>query len=344
MEETTKKLKKGFLKKVWYSIFKLERYGEMSAEGLSRAVKYLIQISLVMAIVLSSVIIYQIDQKVNKGVEFLENKVGNFTYKDGILELESGQIVKAPSSTVGEIIIDTNTESEEEINQYLNSIEENMGILILKDKLIIKGISKEENISYKYSTLLSEIGINEIDKDGVVDYISGSNKWNIYMQFFIIICIYSFVSTAISFLVNALLLSFFGWISTWFAKIKMRYVAIFNLAIYSLTLSTVLQAIYVIINSLTGFTITYFQVMYVAVAAIYLIASIFLIKSEFIKNQMEEIKKMELIINTKQDENKEDNEEEPKEENEKPEENPTDKKDDKDKDNNIDKDPEGSEA
>lgn len=344
MEETTKELKKGFFKKVWYSISKLERYGEMSAEGLSRAVKYLIQLSLIMAIVLSSVIIYQIDQKVNKGVEFLENKVGNFTYKDGILELESGQVVKASSSTVGKIIIDTNTQSEEEINQYLNSIEENMGILVLKDKLIIKGMSNGENISYKYSALLSEIGINQIDKDGVVDYISGSNKWNIYIQIFIVICIYTLISTAISFFINALLLSFFGWISTWFAKIKMRYVAIFNLAIYSLTLSTILQAVYVVINALTGFTITYFQVMYVAVAAIYLIASIFLIKSEFIKNQMEEIKKMELIINNSQNENKEDNEEEPKEEDKKPEENPTDKKDDKDKDNNIDKDPEGSEA
>jgi len=344
MEEPAKELKKGFFKKVWYSIFKLERYGEMSAEGLSRAIKYLIQISLIMAIILSLGIIYQIDNKVKKGVEFLENQVGNFTYKDGILQLENDKVIRAPSSTVGEVIIDTKTDSEEEINQYLNSIEENMGMLILKDKVIIQGISRGENISYKYSTLLSEIGINEIDKDGVIDYINGSNKWNIYMQIFIIICIYTLISTAISFLVNAILLSLFGWIATWFAKIKMRYVAIFNLAIYSLTLSTLLQGIYVIINALTGFTITYFQVMYVAVAAIYLIAAIFLIKSEFIKNQMEEIKKMELIINNKQDEEKDNNEEEPKEENKKPEENPDEKKDDKDKDNNIDKDPEGSEA
>lgn len=361
MEENVQGLKKGFFKKVWYSILKLEKYGEMSAEGLKQAIKYAIQISLIIAIVLSFGTIYQINEKVKKGVNFIENEVGDFTYKDGILNVESNEPIIAPSATAGKIIIDTNIESEEDINQYLNSIEENMGILLLKDKVIIKGLSKGESITYKYNTLLNNLNISEIDNEGTIKYIN-ENKWNIYIQIFIIICIYTLISTFISIIVNAILLSIFGWVATWFARIKMRYVAIFNLAIYSLTLSTLLQAAYVIVNALTGFNITYFQVMYVAVAAIYLIASIFLIKSEFIKTQAEEIKKMESIINEvkekeeekeNQDKKQEEPEEEPEQETKEKANNDTeneegkdkDKENKKDKDNDKDdEDPEGSQA
>ena len=40
-EVENKELKKGFFKKVWYSIDKIEKYAELSAEGLKSALKYL---------------------------------------------------------------------------------------------------------------------------------------------------------------------------------------------------------------------------------------------------------------------------------------------------------------
>ena len=39
-EKENKELKKGFFKKVWYSIEKIEKYSELSAEGLKSAIKY----------------------------------------------------------------------------------------------------------------------------------------------------------------------------------------------------------------------------------------------------------------------------------------------------------------
>ena len=42
-EENLKRVdfKKGFFKKVWYSIYKIEKYSELSAEGFKSAIKYL---------------------------------------------------------------------------------------------------------------------------------------------------------------------------------------------------------------------------------------------------------------------------------------------------------------
>ena len=46
---------------------------------------------------------------------------------------------------------------------------------------------------------------------------------------------------------NAIILSFFGYITTVLARIKMRYVAIFNMSAYALTLSTILNMLYIAI-------------------------------------------------------------------------------------------------
>ena len=293
MEENTKVLKKGFLKKVWYSIFKLEKYGEMAAEGFGRAMNYLLKLSFIIAVLTSCLVIFQVTQKMQKAVDFLNDQVGEFSYTDGMLQIDKEQPIKAPSSTFGEVIVDTNVETEEQLNQYLDSLGNNKALLLLKDKVIVKGLVSEETINYQYSSLLKELNINQIDKQGVINYITGNEIWTIYIQVFLVICIYSFLNTLVPILINVFGLSIFGWIATWLAKIKMRYVAVFNLAIYSLTLSVILQVAYMIVNVLTGITMTYFQVMYIAVAAIYLIAAIFLIKSEFVKLQLQKIKEHE---------------------------------------------------
>ena len=67
-------------------------------------------------------------------------------------------------------------------------------------------------------------------------------------------------------------LSVFGFITTYLARIKMRYAAIFNMSVYALTLSVILNILYIAVNIFITFDMQYFQVMYVSVARIYLVA------------------------------------------------------------------------
>ena len=98
------------------------------------------------------------------------------------------------------------------------------------------------------------------------------------------------------------------------------------------------------------FTIEYFQVMYIAVATIYLMAAIFIIKSEMIKKQIELMKieaeqqhvKKELEEQENPDENKETKKE--KKDDKKQDENKGKNKEKKDKDENLGDAPEGSKA
>ena len=346
MEENTKKLKKGFFRKLWYSIFKLEKYGEMSAEGVGRAITYLIKLSFIVALVISLGSIYKVNCYVEKGKDFLNNEVGDFTYQNGVLEVKKEEPIRAPSSMVGEIIIDTKIETDEEINQYLNSLKENRGIIILKDRVLAKGISSNGILSYKYSSYLNPQDLNNLDKQQLLDYLNGGEMWKAYGLVFVILLGYSLLNTFLPVLFNAFILSIFGYLVTWFARIKIRYAAVFNLAAYSLTLSALLHASYIIVNIFTEFNMKYFQIMYIGVAAIYLIASILLIKSEFIKKQVEIAKMTEL---KKDEENeKEDKKEEDKDKN-KDEDNKKDnndkekkKNDEKGKDTNVGEEPEGA--
>ena len=108
-----------------------------------------------------------------------------------------------------------------------------------------------------------------------------------YISLFLALLLYSFITYLLSILWNVVILSIFGVMATWFAKIKMRYAAIFNMSVYAISLSVLLNIAYMILNIFVDFEIKYFQVMYIAVAAIYLIAAIFIIKSEFMKKQIE---------------------------------------------------------
>ena len=50
-KEPQEKMNKGFFKKIWYSINKIEKYPELSAEGLGRAIIYLMTLVLIIGVI-----------------------------------------------------------------------------------------------------------------------------------------------------------------------------------------------------------------------------------------------------------------------------------------------------
>jgi protein MNN4 len=88
-------------------------------------------------------------------------------------------------------------------------------------------------------------------------------------------------------LLDAILYSFLGYITGISVNLRIRYKNVYNVAIYSMTLPIILNLIYMIVNILTGYTIKYFSILYMAITCIYVIAAILIIRSEIIKKQIE---------------------------------------------------------
>lgn len=339
----------GFFRKVWNSITKIEEYPNMSAQGLGKATSYLAKIVALIAVVLCLGMIYQTHNLINEGVQYIQNEFPEFSYKDGMLNIESETPIEISKSPIADkIIIDTKTEEQEKINQYMNQIgEAGNGIVVLKNQILIKSSAVAGTISYSYKDTLNSFQVTEFTKQDFINYVNSSKIITLYVSVFITMFIYAFVMYFLTTLSNAIFLSFFGFITTFLARIKMRYVAIFNMSVYALTLSVILNILYIAINIFVPFNMEYFQVMYIAVAAIYLVAAILILKTDFMNKQMELMKIAEAQeIIRKQLEEKEKQEEkrnkEPKEEN-----NKTEKKEDK-KENKSGEDtkqePEGSNA
>ncbi len=142
------KQKQSFFKKVWNSILKIEKYPDMAAEGIGRAFTYLCKIVAILAIVLCIGMMYQTYQILQEGIRYLQSEFPEFSYQDGVLQVSSEErlTIAEENSYVGKTIIDTKTEDEKTINQYINEIEkEGEGIIVLKDKLILKNKAISRN-------------------------------------------------------------------------------------------------------------------------------------------------------------------------------------------------------
>ena len=311
----------GFFKKIWYSVTKIEKYPAMAAEGVGRAISYCCKIMAIIAIVIGAGMVYQISNMVADGINYLQNDFPDFSYKDGILDVQTDEVLKISpeNSIVGKIIVDTKTEDNATINEYIDEIEQaESGIIILKNEMILKNPSVAGTINYEYKTTLSNFNISQFTKQDVINYANSSGIiGNLYVNAFIAIFIYSFVMYLLTTLTNAILLSVLGLLTTLFAKIRMRYIAIFNMSIYALTLSTILNIAYIAVNIFVTFEMQYFQLMYVAVAAIYLISAIFLLKADFVKKQSELMKlveKQQLVEQEKENQKEEEKNEKEREE------------------------------
>ncbi len=304
---------KKFFNKVKYSIGKIEKYPEMATEGTKAAIKYIAGVLILITIITCLGSIYQTYQSLQEVSQYIKDNVPEFTYKEGALSIEGEQPVIKDN-----LIIDTNDKTDEELQEYKNKLKENgYGFIVLKDKMLLVNEGSEDATEYPLSNIAEQINKEEIKKSDLIEYIDGQGMLSTYIGMFFIMFFSVLVGYLADALCVALVLAAVGYIVALLLKVKMRYKAIFNMALYALTLSTLLKTIYVVIRIFTTFTITYFDVMYAAVAFIYLVAAIFLTRIDLIKTQEEltKVKEVQKEVHDEIEEQKEKEKEEKDKEN-----------------------------
>ena len=289
MEE--KKL--SFFKKIKISILDFDGYQNLAAEKISRTVGYIILLMLMFSLIVAGTYVIKFYQTIGQIRNYISNEVSEITYENYELNIIPNNGEEISRITVNDtvpvkIIINTQTSDETKIQESMEEIrsEEN-GILILKDRIIIKNEFSTNLMEYSYKSISEQYNINKIDKNELISLLSGSQINTLYLMFFGIVTIYMLVIYLSTMLVDVLLLTILTYIVTRIAGLRLKYSAIYNIATYSLTLPILLNIIYFVVNAFTGFTIEYFQIMYTAIASIYIITSILMIKSDVIKKQLE---------------------------------------------------------
>lgn len=267
----------GFFKRIKMSIFDLEKYSVFLNEKVFVAFKYFFKLLLILVAIFSIATTVQITKQIDTLLNYVKEEFPEFEYKDGVLSVN--QVVNAFDKTYdAKLIVDTGDVSEEKLEEYNMKAEENTtSAVMLKDKAIIRANGVEAEMSY--TEFFETMGITSLNKENIV------NKYNekgFLFQIGVAIYFYSFIVLYVQYflvvLENVLIVALFGWIASRIAGAKLKFSKAFIVAMYGLTLSSILNIIYSIVASFTAFEIKYFSLMYLIIGYIYMMAVILINK------------------------------------------------------------------
>lgn len=336
------KKKTGFFRTVLASITDFDSYQQFAIQKIRTGIKYLFLLMFFFVLFVTLANTYQFGKTIQEGIAFFKTDFPNLTYQEGTLEVEQTEALtyQNDEALIGIVIVDTKVEEQAKIDEYSKKIGlYDNGILILKDRIVLKTAATTVQSTYLYKDIAEQYGISNFNKEDMVELINGVSLPTIYSSFFFVMFIYLFVIYLASTLVDAIILTCLGYLVAWMLRMRLKWGPVFNMAVHALTLPLILNAIYIIINMLTGFTIKYFMYMYTGISYIYIITAILIIRSNFIKQQMEinKIKEIQQQVKEELERQKEDPEEEKRRE-------PKEKEQEKEKKENPPEEPEGSKA
>lgn len=303
-----KEEKISFFKRIKIAIFKLEDYGMFLGERWSKAFKFFFLLIILTSVIISLVAGYDFYKMANKAFGYIENEMPEFTYQDE--KMVSSENVEAYDSDYNfRLFINTDENiSDETLTNYENkAFDADGSLILLKDKVIY--LYQNNRIEEKYSDLLKNYGIEVTSKEELVKTINDLGISSIVFAYFSTNFIVLTISDIITNLSYLCIVAIFGYVAARFCGVRFKLSPMFVLSIYSLTLPIALSCLYNVVYILTGFVIKYFNVMYLLIAYVYIIAAILMIKYDLIK-QNEELQK---IIEVQKQVRKEMDEQEEKE-------------------------------
>lgn len=286
-----------FFKKIWYSITKIEQYPAMATEGLSRAIKYLIFLTAIVTVFLTISSMLEMNKMIGNLADYINNNIPEFSYAEGKVSIDTQETIiieDVQYNGIDKIIINSLLQTQEEKEKFEteNSIV-GLTMFFFNDQIVLQSKTEDNQIArqpFTYKEFIESYTseyVEKFNKEQFVSYITSEKMIPFYGKYSLSLFISLFIVNFIVAVIDVLEIALLGWITTMFARIKMRFIAIYNMAVYALTLPILLNILYIIVNYFIDFTINYFQVAYVTIAYIYLTAAIFIIKDDFIKRMQE---------------------------------------------------------
>lgn len=303
----TENVKMNFFKKLILSIKDLDKYDQLAIQPLSKGISYFVKLILLISIILSVMYTMQAYQLFSTAKEKI-NDIPDFEYKDGTLAFKekSDPILFEDVSNIVNCILIIPDTSKEKTDEYISRAKTYNSCLTLnKDKFSIA--IKDNKLDFSYKDLFEATNITSFNKEDVKKLVDNINIISLSIAFFIEITAYLFLWNLVSMALDIIITFLVSYITSKFARIKIKLPAMINIAIHSLSLPIILYMLYNIINVLTGFEISNFRVMYILVASIYAWISVLIIKADFIEKQIELAKVIKEQQNIRKEMDEQDN-------------------------------------
>lgn len=284
-----------FFRKTWYSIVKPSKYKEMKEEGFDKALKYFYAIAAILTVIIGTTASFIQINKTNNVIDYLDEKLPKMSFKENRLSLENEDEIILNTEEINDcfgcsIVINTQLEKKEAADKYRElTSQKNKVLIFLKDKYILisnKYQPDNDNIGileYKYSDVSSKYIKDtsyEYGKEHVLDYLKQRNSFTYYISYFLIIY---FIRTTFLYTIYLVLISGGIFIVTKFSKTKWTFIESFINTLYATTLSMIIYALYSIFELFTKFTVSFMDIINIALIFVYLSIVLFIQNKELKK-------------------------------------------------------------
>lgn len=269
MEKT---IKINFFKKIYFSVCKIKKYGELSKEGLKKSVYYIMDLILICSLIYSSILTLQMKKNAKGLQEYLEQNFPNLTYKDNTLTNEAETRVILNDKLVkvnfgGQLIIDTATNYDKLIEEYKNSKEPS--ILLTANKYVT--INSQGTVSeYDYNQIIKQNAEEQttIGKEYFVNMLSSIS----YSYYFFGYFIGSWIGTSIIIFMYNLIIAGIIFVFCKIKQVNVKFSEIYSMGLYAHTISILG---YFIINFVPLEAVAYVQVLSLLVPIVYLAYAVY---------------------------------------------------------------------
>lgn len=280
-----KEIRLSFFKRLKMSIFDFDKYHIIAAEGLGRAMMYLVKLVLLFSLIMSFATIIKFSQIINNATSYVQNEIPNFYFSNNQFTIESENDVAIENHEYIDFkIILTNKEeySEDEIRDF-----DGLVAVLSKNHILYKAQNSTSIMTQSYEEISKIFDINQINKEKALSYFVGENMYTILANVFAVVFIASFLTYFMTSILDTLALFLLGFIVSRIIRLPLKYGPIYSVAISSITLPMVINLVYLVVNMFTGFIIPYFQIMYTLLSYVYLIASLLIMRSEITKKKVQ---------------------------------------------------------
>lgn len=261
-----------FFKKIYFSVCKIKKYGELSKEGLKKSVYYIMDLILICSLIYSSILTLQMKKNAKGLQEYLQQNFPNLTYKDNTLTNETQTRVILDDKLVkvnfgGQLIIDTATNYDELIEEYKNSKEPS--ILLTANKYVT--INSQGTVSeYDYNQIIKQNAEEQttIGKEYFVNMLSSIS----YSYYFFGYFIGSWIGTSIIIFMYNLIIAGTVFVFCKIKQVNVKFSEIYSMGLYAHTISILG---YFIINFVPIEAVAYVQVLSLLVPIVYLAYAVY---------------------------------------------------------------------
>lgn len=227
-----------FFKKLYYSMFKINKYGELTKEGIKSSFTYVMDILIILSIIYASIMIMHTKKSVNSLKEYLTQNLPDMVCENNSLKTNTDDRIILNDNLVvsnfgGQIVIDTKTEYEELIEEYKKKKEPT----ILLTTNYFTTINQDGEVSKdEYNNILQKYLGNEVEKIDKEELLYLFDNFS-FMYYFLAYMLSYAIAHSIMLFIYGIIISLIMLVFCKIKKASIVFKEIYCMALYSSTLT-----------------------------------------------------------------------------------------------------------